>query len=180
MKGPLWVFSLVLLLSFIFACHDNAAMAEFAGFKAQAKLEDQNRGVVIRFFEEYNKGNIEIFNELCAPDYFFYSPSNNPKPMSREEQIDVEKIARKAFPDLHLSIDELYAVGDSAIVRGIGTGTHQGEFQGIRATGNAIAYGNIIIMRLKDGKIVETRVEADVLGLMQQLGMELRPKEVRK
>jgi hypothetical protein len=34
--------------------------------------------------------------------------------------------------------------------------------------------------RIKDGKIVDAREDFDVLGWMQQLGMELKPKEAEK
>ena len=58
--------------------------------------------------------------------------------------------------------------------------THQGEIQGIPPTGNKIEASGIMIHRVENGKVVEDREEADMLGLMQQLGMELKPKEVKK
>jgi len=149
-------------------------------YRAQAKVEEQNNEIVKRFFEEFNKGNIEIFNELCTPNYSFYFPSNNPKPMSREEQIEEEKMTLRAIPDLNLRIEKLFAVGDTVIIWGIVTGTHQGEYQGIPPTGNKIEFSNINIMRFKDGKLVEAREEANILGFMQQLGMELKPKTAKK
>jgi predicted ester cyclase len=51
---------------------------------------------------------------------------------------------------------------------------------GISPTGNEIAIGVIFICRIIEGKIVEVWGEADLLGLMQQLGMELKPKEAEK
>ena len=136
--------------------------------------------IVKRFFEEFNKGNLEIFNELCAPDYSFYSPSNNPKPVPLEEHIEAEKKNFRAIPDLNLRIEKLFADGDTVIVWFIISGTHQGEWEGIPATGNKLEISAIEIYRIENGKIVETRQEADYLGLMQQLGMELKPKEVKK
>ena len=180
MKKLCMILPLVLILCFMVGCQDKEAMAELEEKKAQAEVEEQNKEIVKRFFEEFNKGNLEIFNELCAPDYYFYSPSNNPKPMSREEQIEAERLMFGAFPDLNLRIEKLFAVGDSVIIWGIGTGTHQGEFQGIQATSNKIEFGNIIIMSLKSGKIVEAREEPNVLAVMQQIGMELKPKEGEK
>ena len=180
MKKLLYVVPLVLLLCFTIACQNKAEKAELEKFRAQAKVEEQNIEIVKRFFEEFNKGNTEIFNELCAPDYGFYSPSNNPKPMSREEQIEAEKMNFRAIPDLNLRIDKLFADGDTVIVWFIITGTHQGEWEGIPATGNKLEIRAIEIYRIENGKIVETRQEADYLGLMQQLGMELKPIEAKK
>jgi len=180
MKHPIFVVLLAVLLCFTFACQNKAEKAELEKFRTQANLDEQNKQIVKRFFEEFNKGNLEIFNELCAPDYGFYSPSNNPKPMSREEQIEDEKMNFRAIPDLNLRIDKLFADGDTVIVWFIITGTHQGEWAGIPATGNKLEISAIEIYRIESGKIVETRQEADYLGLMQQLGMELKPKEVKK
>jgi len=180
MKNPILVVSLVFLFCFVFACQNKAEKAELEKFRTQAKVEEQNRELVKHFFEEANKGNVEIFNEMLAPEYLFYSPSNNPKPMSREETIEFLKMAFRAIPDINYRIEKLFVVGDTAIIWNIAIGTHQGEFQGIPATGNKLEVSSILMWSLKNGKIVEEREEANMLGLMQQLGMELRPKEAEK
>jgi len=180
MKNPLLVVSLVLLLCFAFGCQTKAEKAELEKFRAQAKLEEQNRELVKHYLEELNKGNVEVINETCAPEYLFYSPSNNPKPMSREETIGFLKMALKAIPDLNYRIEKLFVVGDTAIIWNIATGTQQGELMGIPASGNRYKVSSILIWSLKDGKIVEEREEYDSLGLMTQLGMELEPKEAEK
>jgi steroid delta-isomerase-like uncharacterized protein len=180
MKNPLLVVSLVFLLCFAFGCQNKAEKAELEKFRAQAKLVEQNREFVKHYFEEMNKGNVEVINETCAPEYLFYSPSINPKPLSREETIEFLKTAFKAIPDLNYRIEKLFVVGDTAIIRNIATGTHQGELMGIPATGNRFEVSSILIWSLKDGKIVEEREEYDSLGLMTQLGMELKPIEAKK
>src|SRR4030043_1242972 len=116
MRKLLCVIPLVLLLCFTFACQNKAEKAELEKFRTQAKVEEQNKEIVKRFFEEFNKGNLEIFNELCAPDYSLYSPSNNPEPMPREEQKELEKMNFRAIPDLNLRIDKLFADGDTIII----------------------------------------------------------------
>jgi len=57
------------------------------------------------------------------------------------------------------------------------TGTHEGEFMGIPPTGRKIKYTGLVWVRFSEGKIVEAYGVADMLSLMQQLGMELKPKE---
>jgi len=59
-------------------------------------------------------------------------------------------------------------------------GTHEGEFRGIPATGNKVEVSGIMMTRIENGIIVEDKEEADMLGFMQQLGMELKPKEGEK
>jgi steroid delta-isomerase-like uncharacterized protein len=97
--------------------------------------------------------------------------------MSREETIEFIKMVFMAFPDVNWNVKELSAIGDRVIVWNIVTGTHEGEFQGIPGTGNKIEVSSILMLRIRNGKIIEEREEADMLGLMQQLGMELKPKE---
>ena len=180
MRNPLLVVSLVLLICFTFGCQNKDEKAELEKFRAQAKVDEQNTEFVKHYFEEMNKGNAEIINELGAPEYLFYSPSINPKPMSREETLGFIKTVYAAFPDVNWRIDRLFVDGDTAIIWNMVTGTHQGEFAGIPATGNKIEVSSILLWKLKDGKLVEEREEADMLGLMMQLGMELKTKEVKK
>ncbi len=172
--------SLCLLLCFSISCQNQIAKEELEAMKALAEVEEQNKDLVKRVIDEVNKGNVEIFKELYAPDYGFYSPSNSPKPMSLEELIEFIKMVLKAFPDANWSTEELFAEEDSVIARFILTGTHEGEFQGIPATKNKFEVSSIIIFRIKNGKVIEEREDADILGLMMQLGMELKPKEEEK
>ena len=181
MKKLLMILPLVFLLCFALACQDKEAMAELEEFKAQAEVEEQNKDLVKRFHEEVNKGNFEILKEVSAPDIVSYFPSNKLETTkSEEERIEEMKMLIGAFPDLNQSIEELFAVGDRVIVRTIFTGTHEGEIMGIPATGNKIEISFITIYHIKNGKIIEDKTDADMLGLMQQLGMELKPKEGEK
>jgi steroid delta-isomerase-like uncharacterized protein len=161
-------------------CQDKAAMAELEEFRTQAEVEEQNEALYRGIIEELNKGNTEFFNEFYAPDFFYYSPSNNPKPMPLEETQEFIKMVLRAFPDFNMSIEELIAVGDKVIVRYIIRGTHEGEFQGIPATGNKFEISSTFIIRIENGKLVEEREDADMLGMMTQLGMELKPREGEK
>ena len=83
----------------------------------------------------------------------------------------------KAIPDYNWTIEEIIAVGDKVITRNTERGTHEGEYFGIPATGNKFEMSVIFITRIENGKIVEDRVEQNTLGMMQQLGMELKQKE---
>ncbi len=86
----------------------------------------------------------------------------------------------QAFPDLTVIIEDLFAEGDKVVVRFIGRGIHQGNFGGIPATGIKAEALAIEIFHIRDGKIVEAWEISDRLGLMQRLGMELKPKEGKK
>jgi predicted ester cyclase len=181
MKKILTIIPLVILLCFTFGCQDKAAMAELEDFKAQAEVEAKNIELIKRLGEEINKGNAEIFKELCTPEFAYYSASISPEPMSLDGIIEAFKMEFQGFPDdYNMKTHELIAKGDKVIARFTVTGTHEGEYYGIPATGNKMEFGAIDIYHIKEGKIVEIREEIDSLGLMMKLGMELKPKEGEK
>ena len=180
MKNPILVVSLVLLLCFVFGCQNKAEKAELEKFRAQAKLEEQNKAFMRKVGEEMNKGNIEILSEANGPNYAYYFPSANPKSISSDELIGLIKTLKAGIPDLIWNIGEQVAEGDIVVSRGIMKGTHTATFQGIPATGKEFELSVINWVRIKDGRIVEEREDADIAGLMQQLGFELKPMEVKK
>jgi ketosteroid isomerase-like protein len=90
----------------------------------------------------------------------------------------VERVTRgcltyyDAFPDLHISVEELIAEGDRVFVRTTVTGTHDGEYKGIAPTGRNVAAECAEVYRLEDGKIVGYWCLLDVAGMMRQLTEE--------
>ncbi len=78
---------------------------------------------------------------------------------------------RAAFPDMHWSIEEQIQENDKVLSRFVWTGTHRGEFLGVPATGRTVSVWGMVIDRLVDGRIKETRIIMDTLGLMTQLGV---------
>ncbi len=75
-----------------------------------------------------------------------------------------------AFPGYQLSEEDMIAEGDRVAVRSIMTGTHQGELMGIPPTGKNVTVPLMIMYRISEEKIVEFWINADTLGLLQQLG----------
>ncbi|HMK16387.1 MAG TPA: ester cyclase, partial [Methanomicrobiales archaeon] len=78
---------------------------------------------------------------------------------------------RAAFHNLHVTIEDMMAEGDRVTCRFTARGVHNGEFMGLPPTGKQIAMTGIEIFRLRDGKIAELWGEANLMGLMQQLGI---------
>jgi len=103
-------------------------------------------------------------------------PSNN-APLSLEEHKQFWESVNRSFPDLTHAVQEVFAVDDKVVVRAIVSGTHQEEFAGIAATGATVKISQILICRIENGKLMEIREEVDLLGLYNQLGMELQPKQ---
>jgi predicted ester cyclase len=78
---------------------------------------------------------------------------------------------RAGFPDLVFSTLEQISEGDKVASRFEWTGTHKGTFLGIPPTGRPVRVWGIVIDRLVEGRIKETRIIMDTMGMMMQLGM---------
>src|SRR5215204_1945372 len=128
---------------------------------------EENKALVRRFFEEvYNRGNLDVADEVLAPDFAWKLPSE-------DAGIEVYKqwIASQlaASSDLHFSIEEQVAEGEKVVTRLIGSGTHdQEEFGEFAPSGVRITIEAIIIHRMFEGKIVEERNKADFSPFWQQ------------
>jgi len=174
-KVPIFI-SVVILLGLCFGCRDQEATAELAALKAQAEVEEQNKALVIKMYEEIDKQNFDFVFENCAPDARLYGAGGF-EPMTRNDLKPMFPMWFNAFPDYKHSVEDVFAKGDKVIARCIYTGTHEGEFMGAPPTGNSFKYLGIHIWRIQEGKLVEGWILEDMLYLMTQLGMELNPKQ---
>ena len=75
-----------------------------------------------------------------------------------------------AFPGYDIEVHDLLADGDRVALRGTFRSVHRGDFQGIAPTGRAVSVPLMLFYRVADGKIAEHWMNADTLGLLQQLG----------
>jgi steroid delta-isomerase-like uncharacterized protein len=130
---------------------------------------EENKALVRRMFEAYNKHSLAGVEELFAPDYVWHGPAAYPD-MDLAAMKQVMTPFFTAFPDLHYTLEDLIAEGDKVVWRFTARATHRGEFMGIAATGKVVTYTGIVISRFAGGKCVEDWEQADMLGLMQQLG----------
>lgn len=131
---------------------------------------EQNKAVVRRIGEEYwNQGNVAVLDDAFAADVADHNAPPGLAP-GREGVKQFNTMFRGAFSDLSLVIDDLIAEGDNVVWRWTFTGTHTGPLMGISATGKHVTLQGISIDRFEQGKIVERWLQADMLGMMQQLG----------
>lgn len=177
MQKLYWTLLMLAIICIMVGCQDKEAMAALEEFGAQAAIEEQNESLYREFIDELNKGNLDVFDEYFTPDYAYYFPSNAQDPLSLEETRELVTTHFKSFPDYKWKIEELYAVKDMIIARMSTSGTFKEEYRGISPTGKKIDSSAIFFVRMENGKIVEEREEADVLNVMQQLGLELQPNQ---
>jgi len=128
---------------------------------------EENKALMRRFWEELNKGNLAVWDELCTPDYVYHGTTGD---MTREQSKQHDANLFAAFPDFNGSIDDMIAEGDKVAVRFTIRGTHQGAFRDIAPTGKQITVSGLEIDRCAGGKFAETWLISDMLGMMQQLG----------
>jgi predicted ester cyclase len=138
---------------------------------------EKNKAIVRRFTEELNKGNISIMDELFSPD--FVHPALRLRGLESYKQLEIA--TRKAFPDLHDTIQDIIAEGDKVSVCARVTGTHTGEWSillphynkkvKIAPTGKKINFAYVGIYRIVGGKIVARETVYDLLDLYKQLGV---------
>jgi len=134
-------------------------------------MAQDNASVVRRFVDEViNKGNIDAAEEYVWEDVVEQVPLPGQGP-GLEGLKDVLRGLRAGFPDIVFSILEQIAENDKVVSRFEWTGTHKGDFLGIPATGRPARVWGLVIDRLEDGRIKETRILMDILGMMGQLGV---------
>ena len=127
-----------------------------------------NADTLRRIFSLMDDQDFASIRELLAPEFSAIFGGNSP--MGVEEWQGMGQMFYAAFPDGKHTIDEIFEIGDRVFSRGSFSGTHTGDFMGITPTGQEMTVTEMTFDRFVDGKLVEHRAEADMFGMMQQLG----------
>ena len=132
-------------------------------------MTHDNCSVVRSFIEEtINQGQIESASQFVWEDVVEQVPFPGQGP-GLEGLKDVLRGMRNGFPDLNFSVEEQISEKDKVLTRFEWSGTHRNEFLGVPATGRSVKVWGMVIDRLQDGRIKETRIIMDIFGLMMQL-----------
>ena len=133
-------------------------------------MSGTNKEVIQAFLEEViNQGRLERADDMVMGDFVELDPLPGQE-QGREGLKAVIHALRSAFPDMHWVVKEMVAESDKVVTRFVWTGTHHGVFLGIPATGRSVEVKGVVIDRLEDGKMADSRILMDTMGLMQQLG----------
>jgi steroid delta-isomerase-like uncharacterized protein len=132
---------------------------------------ERNKAVIQRFVEEVqNKQNWDVYDELNDPEFVNHSAPPG-VPADREGGKVLLQALAAAYPDVHFTVDDMIAEDDQVVTKKTMSGTNQGDFAGIPATGKHVTLQFVDIMRIRDGRIVEHWLCMDQLSWMQQLGV---------
>jgi len=133
--------------------------------------DTQNVATVRKLYREaFEKGNVDYFDEV-APSAFEDQDPINPT----DDFMGVKEsmlITLRAFPDMKLTIHDIFEAGDKVVARFSYTGTHKGEFLGIKPTNKKITVKGIDIIRFADGKAVQHWGEINGFSILQQMGLD--------
>ncbi len=137
-------------------------------------MSEENKAIARKFFRMFELGDPSMADEFVATDYYNHDA---PDPSIGLEGVKSAVIAfKKAFPDAQVNIAYQLAEGDKVASRYTWSGTHQGEFYGVPATGKRVNWTATVTFRIADGKIREAWLNSDQWGLMQQLGVIPTPE----
>ena len=136
-------------------------------------MSEENKAIARKFFRMFELGDPSMAGEFVASDYYNHDA---PDPSVGLEGIKTfVPIFKNAIPDAQVNIAYQVAEGEKVVSRYTWSGTHQGEFYGIPATGKQVSWTMTTTFRIADGKISEAWVNSDQWGLMQQLGVVPTP-----
>jgi predicted ester cyclase len=137
---------------------------------------ESNEALVSRIANDiWNRGKLTAVDEVMTANAKYHGPHMPGGVGDRETWRRAVGMYLGAFPDSHVTFEELIASGDTVVGRWTATGTHTGELPGVPPTGRPIAIGGITIYRIAGGKIVEAWEQLDMLGMWQQLGVVAVP-----
>jgi steroid delta-isomerase-like uncharacterized protein len=138
--------------------------------KGSREMSEANAMIVHNYLQEaWNGRNVDLIDTFLAEDCAVH---NLPAQLPSGRAGARENLRRTldTFPDFAVTVDDTVSQSDRVAVRLTFTGTHQGGFYGMPATGKAFSIPAIAIARLEDGKIAEWWQIGDTLGLLQQIG----------
>jgi len=130
---------------------------------------EQNKMIMRRMIDEiWNKGNLAVADELFAPNHT--SPSAPNLPPGPESVKMLARMFREAMPDYHMNIDMILSDENQVAARFTQSGTHTGaDLMGMKASGKKATWTEIGVLRIENGKIVESWYEVDMLSMINQI-----------
>lgn len=136
---------------------------------SQSETAQANTALVLDSIEALNAGDTEKLLAVVAPDIVIHF-AELPEPLhGRETWRQGFELMQGAFPDLEAHVDDLIAADDKVAIRVSFRATHQGEFQGISATGRTINYVSHEFYRVENGLFAEEWICSDMASVFRQL-----------
>ncbi len=128
------------------------------------------KGTMAEIYECFNSRDADAIEELMHDDFVEHEEVPG-MPTDKKAPRAFMEMWAPAFPDFRMNVVEMLRDGDKVITRGRMTGTHEGEFMGMAATGKSFDVGFIDIVEFRDGKAIAHWGVTDAAAMMEQLGL---------
>jgi steroid delta-isomerase-like uncharacterized protein len=138
---------------------------------------EENKALIRYWFEQLDKGNFDVIEELLPVDYVDHNPPLPDLPSGREGVRQSSLRLAAAFSDPVHTIEDQMAEGDKVMTRLTTRATFTGEILGFQPTGKVVEVRGITVHRIADGRLVEHWANMDMAGFMEQIGAPAEPKE---
>ena len=132
--------------------------------------EKDNKAIMRQFWDVWEQGNIDLLDDLLAPEYVNHTLATPDLPSGPEGVKEVVRMFHSGVPDLRVVIEDMIAEGDRVATRYALESTHGGDLFGVAPTGRHLTIKSMTVERLSGGKIVEHWRVIDELDMMRQLG----------
>ena len=133
-------------------------------------MSEENKSLVRRMMMDiWRDGKLETIDDYFADNFVNNTPGSGQSP-DRDGLKEFAAMLGTAFTDGTITVNDQISEGDRVVTRWSSTTTHSGDFMGVPATGNKVSVRGIDISRVEGGKVVEGWSEADMMGLMAQIG----------
>jgi predicted ester cyclase len=134
-------------------------------------MSEENKAVVDRLTRAFNEGNLDLLDELVAPDFVGHNPLSPEDIQGPEGLKGFFGAFRAAMPDINNPNWTLIGEGDLVAIHMPIEGTFENELMGIPPNGKKVTLWMANIWKVVGGRVVEWWINMDTLSLMQQLGV---------
>ena len=168
----------LVLLLVLFSCQDKQTKDELAKFKQTETLKATNIELAKKFYKLLDAVQLDSLRALCATDAKIYYESGDPISFSDIEPLI--KMFYTSFPDYKHEFEDIMAADDKVVFRISYSGTFTNPFMEMKPNGVKFKYKGIQIIQFANNKVTNFWGVEDELGMMTQLGMELKPTDKKK
>jgi predicted ester cyclase len=137
---------------------------------------EENKALVLRWFTEIDRGNLDIIDELLPVNYMDHNPPLPGLPSGREGVRQSSLMLKAAFPDAVHIIEDQMAEGDKVMTRLTTRATFHSEILGFQPTGRVVEVKGIAVHRIANGQLVEHWAHLDMTGFMEQISDSPAPE----
>jgi steroid delta-isomerase-like uncharacterized protein len=133
-------------------------------------MSEENKSLIRRTYDAISRQDFDALAAVLADNIIEHDEFPGLE-QSKSGVLQFFRNLHAAFSGLTMTVEDLIAEGDKVFVRATLSGTHQGEFLGVPATGRLISVPLADFFRVRGGRVVEHWGVADSGVMMQQLGV---------